>query len=261
MRVAAMRVVVADGDDAARADLLAARLDLLRATAADPARHDLALAWRRDRLEARFVAGAFGPVAVDFGAVRARDRRRTGGRRSERIARAAGLHRAKAPVTLVDATAGLGRDAFVLASLGAQVIALERSVVVAALLEDGLRRAAADPATGEVVPARFTLVHADACEWLTALAPEARPDVVCLDPMFPPRKKAAQVKKEMQLFQRLLGPEEDTAALWASACAAARRRVVVKRPVHAPPLAPDPSVVYEGRTTRFDVYLTEESEV
>ena len=42
---------------------------------------------------------------------------------------------------MLDATAGLGRDAFVLASLGCQVTLIERVPAVAALLENGIERA------------------------------------------------------------------------------------------------------------------------
>ena len=45
------------------------------------------------------------------------------------------------------------------------------------------------------------------------------------------------------------------AGLLALARARARRRVVVKRPLHAPTLAPDTSLVFKGRAVRFDVYL------
>ena len=127
--------------------------------------------------------------------------------------------------------------------------------MVAALLEDGLRRAAASPSTRDIVPARLRLVVAEATTWLDSLPAEDRPDVIYLDPMFPARNKAALVKKEMQLLQALIGPEPDAEALLDTARRTARRRVVVKRPVHAPPLAPGPDLVHGGKTMRFDVYL------
>lgn len=252
-----MAVLAASGPEAHRARTLARRLGLalLLPGREAEAEADLLLAYVRGRLEIRPSVGrAFGPVCVDFSGARAAGRRRTGGIRAERIARAVGLTRGR--VTVVDATAGLGRDAFVLAALGGVVTALERCPVVAALLEDGLVRAVADPDLESIVPARLRLVVDDARTYLSALEADRRPEVVVLDPMFPARKKSARVKKEMQLFQILVGPEPDAEELLEVARRTASRKVVVKRPVQAPPLAPDPSASQKGKTVRWDVYLT-----
>lgn len=194
--------------------------------------------------------GAPGAVRVDF----ARLGHRTGSIRSEAVARAVGL-RGGEPLTVLDATAGLGRDAFVLASLGAQVRMVERSPVVAALLADGLARAARQPELAAAA-VRLRLERADARALLAALEDSQRPDVVYLDPMYPEDGTKGQVKKEMQLLRRLLGPDEDIGALFEAALAAARRRVVIKRPRRAPALPGlRPSHSLEGRSTRFDVYV------
>ncbi len=60
-------------------------------------------------------------------------RRKFGGGKGRAIAKAAGLNKGATP-TILDGTAGLGRDAFVLASLGCKVQMVERHPVVAALL-------------------------------------------------------------------------------------------------------------------------------
>ncbi len=104
---------------------------------------------------------------------------------------------------MVDATAGLGRDAFVLAALGCQVQMLERNPVVAALLDDGLRRGYLDAEIGPWLRERLTLLHASSLTALVAIEP--RPEVVYLDPMYPHRQKSALVKKEMRVFQSLVG--------------------------------------------------------
>ncbi len=128
-----------------------------------------------------------------------------------------------------DGTGGLGRDAFVLASLGLAVNVFEQHPAVACLLADGLRRAA-DEEIAEIA-ARITLHHGDTCALMPALAAaQGRPDVVYLDPMYPERKKAAAVKKEMAYFHGLVGAAQDEAALLAAARAVAKKRVVVKRP-------------------------------
>jgi 16S rRNA (guanine1516-N2)-methyltransferase len=188
------------------------------------------------------------------------DRLRAGGRGEGRLASALGLKRHPAPRVL-DATAGLGRESVLAAALGCTVIACERSPIVATLLRDGLDRAGAAPGLAEVV-ARIDLRVADARDVLRALAAGAeaeRPDAVLVDPMFPERSKAARAKKEMQLLQRLLGPDDpaDTVELIELALATARRRVILKRPVHAPHVAGvrPPDLEVPGRAARYDIYL------
>ncbi|MFO7593857.1 MAG: class I SAM-dependent methyltransferase [Pseudomonadota bacterium] len=196
-----------------------------------------------------------GPVYVDFVAGAVGHRRRFGGGRGQAIAKAVGLKGGANP-EVVDATGGLGRDAFVLASLGCRVTLIERSAIVAALLEDGLERARRDEEIGEWVSQRLTLVHADAATWMNALAESDFPDVVYLDPMFPHRRKSAQVKKEMRLLQELLGQDEDADGLLPAALRIALKRVVVKRPDYAPHLAQmKPTTSITSKKHRFDVYV------
>lgn len=199
-----------------------------------------------------------GPVRVDFTAGAVDHRRKFGGGKGQMIAKAVGVKAGVYPQVL-DATAGLGRDAFVLATLGCRVQMLERSPLVYALLADGLARATAharhsDPELAQIL-ARLSLLPADS---RTALAPQADavpPDVIYLDPMFPERHKSADVKKEMRLFHSLVGPDADADELLPAALAKARYRVVVKRPRKAPTLAQRaPSYQLEGKTSRYDIY-------
>jgi 16S rRNA (guanine1516-N2)-methyltransferase len=85
-----------------------------------------------------------------------------------------------------------------------------------------------------------------------------RPDIVFLDPMFPEESHSSALpKKGMQLFRRLIGDDADAAEVLKVALTTARERIVVKRPIQAPPLAQlKPSLVYEGKTARYDVYRT-----
>ncbi|MBZ4777536.1 class I SAM-dependent methyltransferase, partial [Salmonella enterica subsp. enterica serovar Typhimurium] len=80
-----------------------------------------------------------GGIFVDFVGGAMAHRRKFGGGRGEAVAKAVGIEGDYLP-DVVDATAGLGRDAFVLASVGCRVRMLERNPVVAALLDDGLTR-------------------------------------------------------------------------------------------------------------------------
>ena len=214
---------------------------------------DLALHLTPGRLELRErAADAAGPVYADFTAGRAAHRRLHGGGRGQPLARAVGL-KGNAPLAVTDATAGLGQDAFVLASLGAEVTLLERSPVVGALLADALRRARVDPDVADIA-ARMTLQVGEAAILLGSLPP---PDAVYLDPMYPHRTKSALPKKEMRLFRLLVGPDDDVAGLLAAARAVARRRVVVKRPAGAPFLSDaKPDGRMESKNTRYDLYVT-----
>lgn len=186
-------------------------------------------------------------------------RREKGGGRSEMIAKAVGLKGGKFP-SVIDATAGLGVDAFVLASMGCRVTMLERVPAVSALLQDGLERSRDYASRHDVklksILSQMQLVRADAGEYLDQLGEEDFPDVIFLDPMFPERKKSAAVKKEMQIFHKLIGPDDDAGRILESALARARERVVVKRPRVAPRLTGRaPSHVIEGKRNRYDVYL------
>lgn len=202
-----------------------------------------------------------GAVWVDFVGGALAHRRKFGGGRGQPVAKAVGIKGDYLP-RILDCTAGQGRDAFVLASLGCEVVMLERSPVAFLLLQDGLHRAQKDAQTA-IIAARMTLIQADAGAWLEAKVqalqitptPSAY-DVVYLDPMFPESDKRAKSKKEMSAFQTLIGGDEDSGALLAPARKIAGKRVIVKRPRHAPWLANEkPNFVFEGESTRFDGYL------
>lgn len=170
----------------------------------------------------------------------------------ELLVRAARVRGVDAP-TAVDATAGLGEDALLLAAAGFVVTLCERDPVIAALLRDALARAAADERLHGVV-ARMHLVEGDATDVLRTLV--APPDVVFLDPMFPERRRRAATNKKLQLFQRLERPCDDEAGLLAAALGAHPRKVVVKRPLKGPCLAgAKPSHALKGKVVRYDVYM------
>ena len=209
----------------------------------------------RLELQAKGVA-APGPVYADFVSGPLAYRRRFGGGRKQPLARAVGLQGGVKPRVL-DVTAGLGRDAFVLACLGCTVQLVERSPIVAALLRHGLARASADPVIGALAKKLLSQMRiADGRTFMKTLPETQRPEVVYLDPMYPPRTKTALVKKEMRVLKNIVGEDQDAPALLAAALTCARQRVVVKRPRLAPPLAgPKPDITIAAKTTRFDVYL------
>lgn len=192
------------------------------------------------------------PVIVDFVGGKAGHRRKFGGGKGQDIAKAVGLNKGGTP-SVLDATGGLGRDAFVLASLGCQVNMIERSPVIATLLEDGLRRALRDMDVSPIAE-RMSLLKGNAIDLMGSS--ENKYDVVYLDPMFPHREKSALVKKEMRLFQDLLGDDPDADQLLRPALDIARYRVVVKRPRLAPDLnGQAPTYRLEGKSCRYDIYV------
>lgn len=193
-----------------------------------------------------------GPVRVDFVEGAVAHRRLFGGGSGQMIAKAVGIQAGVRPRVL-DATAGLGRDAFVLAELGCAVTLIERQPLIAALLADGLQRAQADAEVAAIVT-RMNLLGGNAIDLMQAWREEA-PQVIYLDPMFPHRDKTALVKKEMRLFRPLVGADDDAPDLLAAALALATHRVVVKRPRKAPAVIGEkPGYVLEGKSSRFDIY-------
>lgn len=196
-----------------------------------------------------------GPVFVDFVSGACAHRRKYGGGKGQSIAKAVGITSAYKP-SVLDATAGLGRDAFVLATLGCDVTLVERHPVVYLLLQSGLQLAKDDAEVSDII-SRMSLLEGNSIELLANWFGKgySQPDIVYLDPMFPHSNASAEAKKEMKLFRSLVGADLDEDQLWQQANEIARCRVVVKRPAKAPPLAgKSPSYTLAGKANRFDVY-------
>ena len=214
------------------------------------------LTFTADTLELEQTSGELGRLNVDFVRGSSGFRAARGRARNERLVRACGLARGNTRV--IDATGGLGGDAWILAAAGAEVRLIERDPVVVALLADGLRRARAS--SPEVV-ARITLECADSVMALPSVMAKASADVVYLDPMYPGRQKAALGDRRLRMLAALAArhaaPADAVSALLASALACGPKRVVLKRPlkVAAPETHRPPSYSLPGRSTRFDVWL------
>ena len=183
-------------------------------------------------------------LSFDEGAL---DRRAQQG--GELLFKATGAAR-PSPPRVVDATAGLCREAFLMASAGAEVWAIEREEALFELASDALRRSQSPAA------ARLHIERADALERLPTLGERA--EVVYLDPMFPHRQKSAAVAREAQVLQALAAAppsDAEAAQLLAVALEVAVYRVVVKRPLKAPPLpGPPPTASIKGSVIRYDLY-------
>ncbi|MGB7318350.1 MAG: class I SAM-dependent methyltransferase [Planktotalea sp.] len=191
-------------------------------------------------------------LRVDFVNGAVAHRLRFGGGRGQDLPKAMGLRAGKTP-KIIDATAGLGRDAFLLASLGAEVTMIERSAQMHALLLDGMARAKAEGGEFAGITARMRLLHGDAKDLLPGLGGEA----ILIDPMHPPRKNSALVKKELRQVREIVGTDEDAADLLRVALQSASKRVVLKWPAKADPIEGVRPCSHQiiGKSTRYDVFM------
>ncbi len=188
-------------------------------------------------------------LQIDFLSGAVNHRRQFGGGRGQLIAKAVGVKSGQ-QLSVLDVTAGLGRDAFVLATLGCDVTLCERSQEIHDLLQDAIRRANAEPWFQAL---SFKLLHVDAIAYLSQI--DWQPDVIYIDPMYPPKNKSALPKKEMILLRELVGDDLDAETLFQAARKVAKKRVVVKRARLAPTVSLEKlDIVFEGKSSRFDVY-------
>lgn len=170
-------------------------------------------------------------------------------KRNELIARAIGCKPNYRPRVL-DATAGMGRDSLIMAKLGCDVLMQERCLPIYLLLENALTR------LFDSQPELKSSLHIQKSNSIESFDKLALIDVIYLDPMFPSRKKSALVKKEMRLFKKLAGDDQDADNLLSHALSTKVKRVVVKRPKGAPELKGlKPSHQITSKNFRFDVYL------
>ncbi len=232
----------------------------LQITLVDPARvqeNDLLLVYTERGLQLQLRKNgkgkSKGTLHVDFLSGAQTYRRRHGGGIKQPLARAVGIKSGIRPFIL-DVTAGLGNDAFLLATLGCRVHMVERSPVLAALLRDGLERAASDPELRKIIANRLTLLEGDS-RTIFATLPE-QPDTIYMDPMYPHRNKSALNRQEMRIIRSLVGDDEDADQLLRAALLQANKRVVVKRPKGAPQVDKQiPSHVISMKNSRYDVYM------
>ena len=190
-------------------------------------------------LELRDISGQFKPLTIDFDYI-------------------PGLQHAHKPLlqalgrktrTVIDATAGFGRDSFLIAALGYEMTAIERQPVIAVLLEDGLRRA--KQMRPSIV---IKLLQGDARQLLPTF--DNKPDAIYLDPMFPEKRKgSALAKKSARILRAFAGNDEDKDELFAIAVKTAGKRVVVKQPHYATPLGGKPDESFRSKLVRYDIYL------
>ena len=153
----------------------------------------------------------------------------------------------------IDATAGMGEDAFLLAAQGYEVTLYEQNPVVAALLKDAIRRAKKNQILKDIA-GRMKVVEADSVECMSKLLDPV--DVIYLDPMFPARQKSSLINKKLQLIQKLEPPFSEETDLFDAALKVCPSRIIVKRPLKSECLAGrEPSYTLKGKAIRYDCYV------
>ena len=189
---------------------------------------------------------------IDFTAGAVRHRLFFGGGKGQDLPKAVGLKSGRLP-QVIDATAGQGKDAFLLASLGCHVTLIERSDIMYEMLETALAKARQAGGRYQEIAERMHLIHGDSITLLPTLAAE----VIVIDPMHPPRKKSALVNGDMQQIQKIVGTDPDQKQLIETALKTAQKRVVVKWPSKADRLTglPTPSHQITGKAITFDVFM------
>ena len=198
-------------------------------------------------------------ISIDFLKGSLAHRQQFGGGRGQAIAKAIGMKPGITP-SVLDTTAGMAGDAFVLATLGCSITLLERSPIIFALIEDAVQRASLNESFTEILEQGFIIVNREASDYIAEQIEDGgtAPDVIYIDPMYPQKKKSALVKKDMQILQRLHGADDNASELLDSALAYARKRVVVKRPIQAETISEKkPNTCIKSKKTRYDIYTIE----
>jgi 16S rRNA (guanine1516-N2)-methyltransferase len=179
-----------------------------------------------------------------------------GGGRNQDLAKAVGFKGSKT-LNIVDTTAGLGKDAFVLASLGARVTLIERSQHMYELLKGGIEEGLRNDNEISKVIKRMTLLFGDS----RLLLKDLSPDVIMIDPMHPSRKKSALVNLEMRLIRKIVGDDLDYPEVLEIALGIAKNRVVLKLPRYSKTALSGIKASHQilGKSTRYDVFMINKS--
>ena len=173
--------------------------------------------------------------------------------RGQNLAKAVGMKSNKNR-TIIDATAGLGYDAFILASLGANVTLIERSKIMYNLLQEGISEAKSFGGEISDIISRMNLIFGDS----KFILPDLLPEVILIDTMYKDRKKTALVKNDMRLVRDIVGSDSDYIQLIDVALNQASNRVVIKQPRYADQIDNIKPYSHQilGKTIRYDVYMT-----
>lgn len=153
------------------------------------------------------------------------------------------LGKKKQPTTILDCTAGFGKDAYLMSLTGSLITACESNTLMYALLKDGLNRTAIN---------NITLHNKNALDEIT----KGQYRVIYADPMYPHSKKTAKNNKDMRFLQSFVGHQELMAeALFEKSMESTAQKLVIKRTVKADyVLGKKPTSQINGKAVRFDIY-------
>lgn len=214
------------------------------------------LCWEKERLVYKSVLSIqekFSPIYFDFIKYWKHHKRQKYSLKKEPLAKAMGINKEKR-LTVWDVTCGSGKDSILMIFFGVNVIAFERSPIIAALISDALRRATQDSELNQVLQEKFQFFPFDPRDG--GNFEKIKPDVIYLDPMYGDNieNRKTKPRKEMRIFLEVVGNDPDAKELFHWACEFASKRIVVKRSLHAKELIDGVSVQYKGKSTRYDMY-------
>jgi 16S rRNA (guanine1516-N2)-methyltransferase len=161
---------------------------------------------------------------------------------NEKLARAIGIKPKKRPRVL-DATAGLMSDTLLLLSMGVEVIAFERNPLAQVLCLEAIER------SSKLKERTFQFMSGDALDSNIVV------DVIYFDPMYEDPNHKTKPNKKMRIFRELVGSDSDAKSVGLNLLDKCLDRLVIKRPIASEELLPNPSLVFRGKSTRYDVYL------
>ena len=162
------------------------------------------------------------------------------------------------PAHIIDATAGLGTDSFLLASAypDAKLDLIEENPLIHKLLQSGINNLSNNLSNN------LKLHNKNSDDIIPKLEPA---DVIYLDPMFADNSFKGQVKKPMQWLHEICPPpsDENLNKLCSIALKYAKKRVIIKRAKNAPVIKIDnkidPNHQIVGKSVRYDVYIVLEN--
>lgn len=166
--------------------------------------------------------------------------------RGQPLAKAIGCKN-KESVKVLDLTAGWGQDAFLLAGLGYQVVAIESHPLIFAFLLAAISK------ENFKKPNSLQFMLDNSLNYLKNIKEEDKPDVIYIDPMFKGKKSLSS--RPLKILETLVGPSHQAEQMFQQALTKANKKVVVKR--HR--LEPEKQgavklCTFAGRSVCYDVF-------
>jgi len=159
---------------------------------------------------------------------------------------------------ILDATGGIGLDAFFFAYMGMNVVILERDPMIFTLLQDGYHRGMQFDGLKDILE-RMNIINISMEEYLENLGDSSKPNVIFLDPTYPSTKGKFSpfIKTTLRIIRFLVGPSSSTSSLLDISKKYAIEKVVLKLRLGDKAIETDGIIkVFKSRTESFYVYET-----